>query len=137
MKSFCAAAVHDTRNSTVPSDPFASRDACFRPLADSPFVGNKMQMAHSNANITLPVFLTLGLLRTTCLPLMVVPSVQGVNRAAFRCIHRIGLLTTAESQINVPQPCRTNAHRVDFSPAFAREVWHDPYRQMRPHSGPM
>src|SRR5258708_37080832 len=105
MKSFCAAAVHDTRNSTVPSDPFASRDACFRPLADSPFGGNKMQMAYSNATITLPVFLTLELLRTTCLPLMVVPSVQGVNRAPFRSIHPLGFLSTAHPQINDPQPC--------------------------------
>ncbi len=71
------------------------------------------------------------------LPLMVVPSVQGVNRAALPCIHPIDLLATAEPQIDAPQPCRTNAHRVDFSPVFAREVWHAPYRPLWPDSGPM
>jgi hypothetical protein len=137
LKNFCAAAVHVTRNSTVPTDPFAPWDACFCLPAALPFGACKMQKAHSTTAIPLPVFFTIGLSRTVWLPLMVVPSVQGVNRAALRCIRPIDLLATPESQINGPQPCRTNSHRVDFSPAFAREVWHVPYRQMWTHSGPM
>src|SRR6266480_3078244 len=46
-------------------------------------------------------------------------------------------LGAAKWHPGVRQPCRVNVHRVDFSPAFAREVWHGPYRSRRSDSGSM
>ncbi len=35
------------------------------------------------------------------------------------------------------ETCRTIAHRVDFSPVLAREVWHAAHGSLWPDSGPM
>jgi hypothetical protein len=50
---------------------------------------------------------------------------------------RIGLLTPTGVAHSPAKPCRTIARRVNFSPAFAREVGHAPYRPMWPDSGSM
>src|SRR5882672_5953814 len=70
-------------------------------------------------------------------PSTVVPLARRVNPRAVHCIHSSRLLTPTKWHIRLPKPCRTNAHRVDFSPAFAREVWHGPYRSLWPDSGSM
>src|SRR6267143_1986507 len=53
------------------------------------------------------------------------------------CIHSIGSPTSTKWGIREPKPCGPIAHGVDFSPAFAREVWHGPYRSLWPDSGSM
>src|SRR5256885_10866353 len=55
----------------------------------------------------------------------------------FRSHHSIGSPTSTKcpfGRFGRPKPCGPNAHGVDFSPAFAREVWHGPYRSLRPDS---
>src|SRR5260370_5188097 len=61
----------------------------------------------------------------------------GRQRAAFRRIRPINLLAALELQISAPQPCRTIAHRADFSPAFVWEVCHVRDRPLLPHSLPL
>ena len=68
-----------------------------------------------------------------------IPVRAGSLRASRRHVfplhlHSIGSLMPADS---VAETCRPHPYRVDFSPAFAREVWHAPHGSRWPDSGPM
>jgi len=76
--------LHDTRKSTVPSDPFTLWVPCSCALVTLPFNSSNKEKAHSTTVALLPVILTLRLLLALSLPSMVVLLVQRVNLAAAR-----------------------------------------------------
>src|SRR6266446_5627745 len=71
----CAPALHDTGNSTVPSEPFGPWVSCSCSLETLPLNSSSKPKAHSRVIAPLPVFSTLGLLTDFRLPSIVVPSI--------------------------------------------------------------
>jgi hypothetical protein len=91
VNDFCASALHDTRNSTFPSDVGAACALCSSWLALLPS-GSSRQKAPSNVIALLPAFFTLELLTEPVLPIMVVPPAP-LGQSSGGPFHSIALLT--------------------------------------------
>src|SRR4029077_7909031 len=108
VKDRCASALHDTRNSTLPSAPPAPWFLCSCSLATRPFAGSSKQKVHSTAILPLHIFPKLRLPQNRLLT-MVVPLVHSVNPTAVRCIYSISLLASGKWHTRLSNPCRTPA----------------------------
>jgi len=81
----CPPALHDTGNSTVPSEPFGPWVPCSCSLETLPLDSSSKPKAHSSVIAPLPVFPTFRLLTDFRLPSIVVPSIRRVNPPAVCC----------------------------------------------------